>query len=240
MSSPEMVYPESFEKILKPKEPLLREYCSILASYSGKVRLTGPSDPDILWNEHILDCCSALSFLPEEGTVLDLGTGGGLPGIAWAICRPDLEIHLLDSIRKKCTALEQIIRDLSLKNVKVICSRSEELAKTSREHYHMVAARAVTSTGVLLEYMTPLVKPGGMGLALKGPAYIDETDGLDERWSELGFSSPRIWNYILGSSTHYILVWEKLRTCPAGLPRRPGMAEKKPWWRCNLDHTGND
>ena len=231
MSDLQQIFPEDFDFLSKPKESLLKQYCHLLSGYSGKVRLTGPSDPGVLWKEHVLDSCYALPFLPESGTVLDLGTGGGLPGIVWAVCRPDLEIHLLDSIKKKCVALEQIISDLSLRNVKVICSRSEELAQHSRESYDLAAARAVTATGSLLEYLSPLVKPKGQALAFKGSGYIPEIGDLTNRWSDLGFSSPAIWKYFLGSSEHFIILWNKNSSCPSRFPRRAGMAEKKPWWR---------
>lgn len=230
-NSQQQIFLEDFNDLWKRRESQLKQYCSLLSGYSGKVRLTGPSDPDILWNDHVIDACHALPLLPGAGKVLDVGTGGGLPGIVWAICRPDLEVHLLDSIKKKCKALEQIVSDLSLDNVTVMCSRSEDLALKTRESYDLVTARAVTATGVLLEYLAPLVKPQGHALAFKGPGYVTEIEELTDRWQELGFSNPEIWNYFLESSEHFILVWNKIRSCPSRFPRRAGMAEKKPWWR---------
>ncbi len=96
------------EQILSSRGEILKRYGDLLASYGGKIRLTGPSDPEILWNDHILDCLFTVSILPEKGQVLDVGSGGGLPGLVWAICRPDLEVTLLDSVKKKCGALEEM------------------------------------------------------------------------------------------------------------------------------------
>lgn len=232
---------EEIAPILEAKEPILRKYCSLLAGYSGRIRLTGPSDPEVLWNEHILDSCYALPLLPPAGRVLDLGTGGGLPGIVWALCRPDLEICLLDSIKKKCTALKQIVSELSISNVKIICARSEELASgKERESFDMVGARAVTNAGVLSEYFAPLVKTNGTALAFKGPGYLTEVDGLDGRWETLGFSEPIVKDYSIGPSRRFFIIWNKVGACASVFPRRPGMAEKKPWWRCKFDHSCND
>lgn len=232
---------EEIFPILNDKKQLLRKYCSILAGYSGKIRLTGPSDPEVLWNEHILDSCYAVPLLSNcRARILDLGSGGGLPGIVWAICLPELEVHLLDSIKKKCTALEEIVSELSLPNVRVICARSEELSSDSRENYDLVAARAVTATGILLEYFAPLVKVGGKALAFKGPGYLSEINELDGKWRALGFSKPKVETYSLNSSRHFFLLWDKIAVCSPAFPRRPGMAEKKPWWRCNFDHSCND
>ncbi len=78
------------QKLLSFYGDALLRYRDALASYGGKIRLTGPREPEILWREHILDCLCSVPFLPGKGAVIDVGSGGGLPGIVWAICRPDL------------------------------------------------------------------------------------------------------------------------------------------------------
>jgi len=222
---------DDIKAVLSPFRRELEEYVKILCGFSGKVRLTGPSDEETLWNEHILDCAYSLSFLPPEGSVIDVGTGGGLPGILWSICRPELEVHLLDSIRKKCGALEEIVEKLGLENTRVVCARAEQWAVDKREYYALAAARAVTNLGVLAEYLSPLVSQGGRLITFKGPAYLEEMNDISSDWMELGLSVPVVTPYRLKDRKNFIISWVKEIPCPHKYPRRPGMAAKKPWWR---------
>jgi len=222
---------EQTRRTIAPFREKLEAYVHLLSGFSGKVRLTGPSDENTLWDEHILDCAYSLPFLPSSGRAIDVGTGGGLPGIVWSICRPDLEVHLLDSVRKKCRALEHIVHELDLQNTFILCSRSEDLSSAEREAYDLAAARAVTSLGVLSEYLSPLVSAGGRLVAFKGPHYRVELDEISAEWKELGLSSPEVHKYRIKDHEHYIISWDKELPCPLKYPRRAGMAEKRPWWR---------
>ena len=96
------------EKIISDNEEKLRQYVSLLIKANELARLTGPSDEETLWNSHIIDCAYALPLLRERRSVIDVGTGGGLPGIVWAICRKDIRITLLDSIARKCAQVKRI------------------------------------------------------------------------------------------------------------------------------------
>ncbi|MBQ9422995.1 MAG: class I SAM-dependent methyltransferase, partial [Pyramidobacter sp.] len=87
-----------------------------------RVRLVGPRDETTLWNEHIVDCLNVLPLLPESGAVVDVGTGGGLPGAVLAICRPSQEFTLIDSLSRKTNALSAIVDELGLDNARVVCS----------------------------------------------------------------------------------------------------------------------
>ncbi|MBN1333334.1 MAG: 16S rRNA (guanine(527)-N(7))-methyltransferase RsmG [Synergistales bacterium] len=222
---------EEIRRTLAPFREKLEAYVHILSGFSGKVRLTGPSDENTLWNEHIMDCAYSLPFLPTAGKVIDVGTGGGLPGIVWAICRPDLEVHLLDSVSKKCRALGSIVHELDLQNTVILCSRSEDLSSAERETYDLAAARAVTSLGILAEYLSPLVSTRGRLIAFKGPHYRVELDEISSEWKKLGLSFPEVHKYRITDHEHYIIDWGKESPCPLKYPRRAGMAEKRPWWR---------
>ncbi|MDO5563045.1 MAG: 16S rRNA (guanine(527)-N(7))-methyltransferase RsmG [Synergistaceae bacterium] len=211
-------------------EEKLRHYIKLLSAANELARLTGPSDPEILWNEHLLDCAAALPLLPDEGKVIDVGTGGGLPGIVWAICRPRLTVTLLDSITRKCALVEKMAVALGLNNVTVVCARSEDYAKDNREKFRVAAARAVCASGILAEYLAPLIKTKGRIIAFKGPRVIDEIEEVGNKWGTLGLSSPKLTPYMLGDIKRYFLTWEKTGATPKGIPRRPGMAEKFPWY----------
>lgn len=208
----------------------LRKFVSLLSAANELARLTGPSDEETLWDMHIMDCANALPLLPQEGRVIDVGTGGGLPGIVWAVCRPGLKITLLDSITRKCALVEKIVLAMGLKNIEVVCKRSEEYAKEEREKFHVAAARAVCASGILAEYLAPFVRAKGIAVAFKGPKVTEELELVGNKWKTLGFSSPRLHPYMLGDIKRFFLIWNKISQTPKGIPRRPGMAEKFPWY----------
>jgi len=212
------------------KETLLRQYAKLLLQANEIARLIGPSDEETLWNNHIVDCSSAIPLLPEQGRFIDVGTGGGLPGILFAICRPQAQVTLLDSIAKKCALVEKIAKALCLSNVSVVCSRSEEFAKNNLEKFTIVTARAVCATGILAEYLAPLAKIKGQIIAYKGPRVVDEINEVGNKWKTLGLSSPKLLPYELGEAKHFLAVWDKVSQTTKGIPRRPGMAEKFPWY----------
>ena len=225
---------ENFNEIIlkevSDNEEALRHYITLLSAANEIARLTGPSDEELLWNDHLLDCASALPLLPIEGKIIDVGTGGGLPGLVWAICRPQLKVTLLDSITRKCALVEKMVLALGLKNVTVVCSRSEDYAKEHREKFHVATARAVCASGILAEYLAPFVRLKGRALCFKGPKVTEEIEAVGNKWKELGFSSPRLTPYTLGDIKRYFLIWDKIAQTPLGIPRRPGLAEKFPWY----------
>ena len=226
---------ENFAEIMasevKENEDRLRNFVRLLVAANELARLTGPSDEETLWNSHVMDCASALPLLPYEGRVIDVGTGGGLPGLIWAICRPGLHLTLLDSITRKCVLVEKIALSMGLKNVTVVCKRSEEYAKEEREKFHVASARAVCASGILAEYLAPFVRIKGKAIAFKGPKVTEEIESVGNKWSALGLSSPKLHPYTLGEMKRFFLIWNKVSQTPKGIPRRTGMAEKFPWYQ---------
>ena len=227
----ESLAPEEIKKYIDENEARLRQYVSLLIKANELARLTGPSDEETLWNGHIIDCAFALPLLPAGGSVIDVGTGGGLPGLVWAICRPGLHVTLLDSITRKCVQVERIAELMGLSNVTVVCSRSEDYAKKNLEKFDAAAARAVCAAGILAEYLAPFVKAKGRLIAFKGPKAREELASVGNKWKNLGLSQPRLVPYELGDMNHCVAVWDKVGPLPKGMPRRPGMAEKFPWYR---------
>lgn len=224
-------FTETVEAEVRENEEKLRKYVSLLSAANELARLTGPSDEEKLWSSHVMDCASALPYLPYEGRVIDVGTGGGLPGMVWAICRPGLHLTLLDSITRKCALVEKIAISMGLKNVTVVCRRSEEYAKEEREKFHVAAARAVCASGILAEYLAPFVRIKGKAIAFKGPKVTEELELVGNKWSALGLSSPRLHPYTLGDMKRFFLIWNKVSQTSKGIPRRTGMAEKFPWYQ---------
>ena len=225
----EKISAEDIKKIIDENETRLRRYVSLLAKANELARLTGPSDEETLMSAHVADCAAALPLLPARGDVIDVGTGGGLPGIVWAICRPSLRVTLLDSVSRKCALVEKIALAMGLKNVEVVCERSEDYAKKRAGKFDIAAARAVCTSCALAEYLTPFVRRGGKLLAFKGPKVHEELAPAAGKWKTLGLSEPRLIPYELEEMAHCIVIWDKISPTPKGIPRRPGMAEKFPW-----------
>jgi len=192
----------------------LYKYAELLNSCT-RARLVGTRGTEEIFNLQILDCEPSLEFLPESGKIIDVGSGGGLPGVVWAVYRPDLKIILLDSINKKCEAVREIINELEIKNIEIICSRSEDFAKLHREEFDLAGARAVASAGITAKLLSPLVKTGGKILTFKGKKVHEEISEFENKykWKSLGLSKPSL-NFYNGEeseeSSKCIVTWKKI------------------------------
>ena len=210
---------------MSQQKSTLYRYAELLASCT-RARLVGTRGTDDIFTLQVMDCVPSVEFLPASGEVVDVGSGGGLPGIVWAVYRPDLNITLIDSISKKCEAVNEIINALELPNVKVICSRSEEFAKTHREYFSLAGAKALASAGVCAELLSPLVKVGGKIITFKGEKVYDEIAEVNHKWKRVGLGEPELHFYGVDNSSKCIVSWEKISPCPKNYPKNPGNAKK--------------
>jgi 16S rRNA (guanine527-N7)-methyltransferase len=185
--------------------------------------------PGEVQNVHIADSLAGLEVdaVREARRIADLGSGAGLPGLVLAIARPEAEVVLVESVGKKCAWLARTIEDLGLQNVRVACARAEELDEGA---FDVVAARALASLSVLCEYAAPLLREGGSLVAWKGAVdAAEEADGLHAA-EVLGLErvEVRAVEPYPASERRTLHVFRKLAPTPAGYPRRPGMAAKRP------------
>lgn len=157
----------------------VRAFADLLAE-EGELRgLIGPRETERLWSRHIVNCAALLPFLPPTGSVIDVGSGAGLPGIVIAAARPDLRVTLVEPMERRCEWLDHVVEVLALDNVTVLRERSENLGKTVRAD--VVTARAVAALPKLLRLTSKLIAPGGRLLALKGErAYQEVEDAAAE------------------------------------------------------------
>ena len=164
-----------------------------------------------------LDGSLAAAPLIDAGPVVDVGSGGGSPGIPLAAARPDLDFRLLESSHRKCAFLEEMAGEFP--NVSVVCERAEEhAARDGRDRYATAISRALAAPPVAAEWCLPLVAPGGKVVLFVGPS---ADPGAVARVAEqLGAEGPE--------ELHGVFVLRKVRPTPAGFPRRPGMAKKRP------------
>ena len=194
---------------MNPQKSTLYKFAQLLDECKT-ARLTGTRGADEIFNLQILDCEESLKFLPASGNVIDVGSGGGLPGIVWAIHRPDLKVTLLDSINKKCSAMKNIIDSLELKNIEVICSRCEEFSKLNPKKFDLACARAVASAEITIELLAPLVKSGGIVMTFKGQKVHDELSQADKKLRKLKLNKPELNFYGGEDSSKCVVIWRKI------------------------------
>ena len=165
--------------------------------------------------------------LDDAGRIADLGAGAGLPGLVLAIERPEAEVVLVESVRKKCAWMERTIESLGLRNTRVACTRAEQLEEAP---FDVVTARALGSLPVLCEYAAPLLREDGVLVAWKGAVdQAEEADGLAAaRVLGLEYESVLPVEPYRGSEHRALHVFRKIAPTPDRYPRRPGMAAKRP------------
>lgn len=141
----------------------------------GELRgLIGPREVPRLWSRHILNSASVVPFLPEEGTIVDLGSGAGLPGIVIAAMRPRAHVLLIEPMERRCTWLSEVAAQLGLSNIEVKRGRAEEFHDAFEAD--AVTARAVAALDKLGRWAFPLLRRGGELVVLKGRSAQDEID----------------------------------------------------------------
>lgn len=152
-------------------------YLGLLARWNRAYNLTAVRDPAIMVRRQLLDSLSILPWV-DEGPILDVGTGAGLPGIPLSIARPDLNFSLLDTNGKKTRFVKQVVGELGLANVEVIKSRIEQLDRP--RHYRCITSRAFASLADMVSKSQHLLAPDGYWLAMKGSAAQKEREDLPD------------------------------------------------------------
>ena len=178
------------------KEEQLLKYMEGVLEWNEKVNLTAITDRDEFIQKHFIDsllCAGTLEFT-DSSSICDIGTGGGFPGVPLAICYPDKQFTLMDSLEKRLKIVRQLCNEIGVENVEVVHGRAEELArqKDYREQFDLCVSRAVANMRVLSEYCLPFVKTGGCFIAYKGPDCQSEIDDARRAIQILGGDEPEI------------------------------------------------
>ncbi len=221
----------------------LGKFLAMLLEANRSFNLTAVTDPALAWSRHILDSLTLLSLLaelPEGSTVLDVGSGGGLPGVPLAIVLPRLRFTLLEATGKKAEFLRSAVAALRLDNAAVLQERAEvagqdrgqrtdsggraERSGGHREAYDAVLARAVGPLAVVAELTIPFAKVGGRVLLIKGQRAAEEL-------ADAGPALEAMHATHVGTvetPTGRVVVLEKIRSTPRAYPRRDGEPKRSP------------
>jgi 16S rRNA (guanine527-N7)-methyltransferase len=154
----------------------INRFIDLLSTWGIERGLIGPREAPRLWDRHVLNCAVVVPRVPSAATVADVGSGAGLPGLVWAIARPDLRVTLIEPSLRRTAFLTEVIDELGVANATVVRARAAEVS----EVFDVVTARAVADLGKLGNWCLPLVRPGGVLLAFKGESASAEVS----MWTE--------------------------------------------------------
>ena len=173
----------------------LLRYSEILREKNKVMNLTAITDPTEIVTRHFLDCAALAPYMPQDGRVLDVGTGAGFPGMPLAILCPQTEFVLLDALRKRIDFLNEVIAELGLTNVTAVHARAEDYARDNRGTFDLAVSRAVADLRVLSELALPMVKVGGAFLAMKAEDCTEEVETAANARTVLGAPDAEVLHY---------------------------------------------
>ncbi len=215
-------------------------YASMLKEKNKVMNLTAVDDDKGIAMKHFIDSLTLCPYIREEErklgqgkklTFVDVGTGAGFPGLPVKISCPELSVTLMDSLEKRLKFLNEVITALDLKDCSTVHSRAEDAGRNKkfREKYDIVTARAVARLSVLAEYCLPLVKTGGVFLAMKSHSDEEETEA-GKAIALLGGTIEKTDTFKLPGTDmeRTIIVVRKIRPTPARFPRKAGTPSKTP------------
>lgn len=200
---------------------------------SSPVNVTAIRDPLGIEHLHFLDSLSLLTVpqVNEAGCMVDVGSGGGLPAIVLALALPLLTVVAVESIRKKCAFIEEVVLLLGLSNLGVECARAEDLGHSGlRASFDVAVTRAVAPMAVVAEICIPFVRVGGVVVTMKGPMSDQERIQGKKALAILGAveGPARQVQPFPGAENRWLHVARKVSSTPLAYPRRPGVPQKRP------------
>lgn len=229
----ELFKEEGFPLTLE-EEKLFSAYLELILCAPFNITSAALRDPKGIVYKHFIDSIQIVKFLDLSAfnSLLDVGTGGGFPGIPIKILNPHLSLFLLESSGKKASFLKKVISNLSLTKVEVLLGRAEDFGRidTLRESMDLVVSRAVASLNVLLELTIPFLKVGSLLVAYKGKRVFEEIEEAQKAFSLLNCELERIEEYYIKGIDFkgYLVFIRKRERTSEKYPRKAGIPFKKP------------
>ncbi|HEY5960538.1 MAG TPA: 16S rRNA (guanine(527)-N(7))-methyltransferase RsmG [Polyangiaceae bacterium] len=213
---------------LRPEQrSQLTKYLELLLESAQLFNITAIQDPTLAWERHVLESLRLLPFIGSATRLIDVGTGGGIPGMVVAIAQPEVNVTLLEATAKKARFLEQTAQALQLGNVSVVCERAETAGAYGshlRESFDIVTARALAPMRVLAELLAPFAKVGALVIAVKG----------ERASTELAEAANALWSMHLEHETTVrqptasVVMLRKRAATSSKYPRRAGEPKRNP------------
>lgn len=218
----------------------LYHYYELVIEKNKVMNLTAITEEMEFVQKHLIDSLAIVNAGEEirkkleagNISMIDVGTGAGLPGIVLKIVFPDIRIVLFDSLRKRLRFLDEVIGALSLKDITTLHGRAEDIGQSRqyRETYDLVVSRAVANLSTLSEYCLPLTKQGGLFISYKGSEVDEETEAAGHAIRLLGGRVYTVGKYVLPETdmSRSLVVVDKVKRTPAQYPRKAGIPSKSP------------
>lgn len=208
----------------------LDRYAELLVETNQHINLTAITDPEGIEDRHFADSLLFAAQPEVQGRLVDVGTGAGFPGVVAKIYKPELHVTLMEPTGKRLDFLRKLCGELGLTDVEFVKERAEEAARKQwREAFDVASARAVAALPMLCEYCLPLVRQGGVFLAMKGPDADTELASSSKALQKLGGRHRETRAFTLpDGSARRIVVLEKISQTPTQYPRNGGVIAKKP------------
>ena len=209
-------------------------YKSLLKEWNQKINITSIEDDEEIDIKHFLDSLTPINtgLFKEKVKVIDIGTGGGFPGMPLKIYKEDIEVVLLDSLNKRINYLNEVIKSLNLTDISAVHGRAEDFGqnKNYREKFDIAVSRAVASLNILSEYCLPFVKVGGYFISMKGQDVEEEMKESSKAISILGGRVEKKVDVTIPNSdiTHSLIIIKKIKETPTKYPRNAGKPKKNP------------
>ncbi len=210
------------------------EFKELIKEWNKKINITAITDDKEIYIKHFIDSLTIMNtdVIASGDRIIDVGTGGGFPGIPIKIVDDSLDITLLDSLMKRINFLGNVINKIELNNTVAIHARAEDYGKDKkyRAKYDVAVSRAVAPLNILAEYCIPFVKKDGYFIAMKGSNVESEVLDSKRAISILGAEIQEIKKFILPYSdiSHSLVIIKKIKDTPTKYPRNPGKPKKNP------------
>lgn len=208
----------------------LYNYMNLLLEWNEKINLTAIIEPEDIILKHFIDSFTINKYIENNKNIIDVGTGAGFPGIPLNIINNENNFVLVDSLNKRINFLNEVIKELDLEKISAIHSRVEDFTKNNRESFDIATSRAVAALNVLIEYLLPLVKVGGICICMKGSNIEEELESSKKALEILGGKIEKIEELTLPDSDNIrnIITIRKVKETPKKYPRKAGTASKEP------------